>query len=190
MPVEHQQVESLPAAQHPARSALLHQQQQEGRPAKQVPPTMGKRRTRFTHCNRQVGVAYACAAGSQKKCQGIADSGPHRVVTKGTRREIVQLHIRSQQPCCAYTNCMAMIKGFVPAPGIGEQQIVKRCNSLSYYYYCCNISSVGSNIECFSNLLWNKFVNMDRGICVTDNAIATNSSMKQCLSFLFLFQKC
>jgi hypothetical protein len=30
---------------------------------------------------------------------------------------------------------MAMIKGFVPAPGIGVQQIVKQCNSLSYYYY-------------------------------------------------------
>jgi hypothetical protein len=30
---------------------------------------------------------------------------------------------------------MAMIKGFAPAPGIGVRQIVKRCNSLSYYFY-------------------------------------------------------
>ncbi len=31
---------------------------------------------------------------------------------------------------------------------------------------------------------------MDRGICVADNAIATISSMKQCLCSLFSFQKC
>jgi hypothetical protein len=41
-----------------------------------------------------------------------------------------------------------------------------------------DISSVDSNIECFSNLWWNKFVNMDRGICVTNNAMSTISSMK------------
>jgi hypothetical protein len=33
---------------------------------------------------------------------------------------------------------MAMIKGFAPAPGIGVRQIVKRCNSLSYYHYYYN----------------------------------------------------
>jgi hypothetical protein len=34
---------------------------------------------------------------------------------------------------------MAMIKDLVSAPGIGVPQIVKRCNSLSYYYYQENI---------------------------------------------------
>ena len=46
---------------------------------------------------------------------------------------------------------------------------------------CCNISSVDSNIECFSNLWWNKFVNMDRGICVANNAMSPMSSMNLCL---------
>jgi hypothetical protein len=40
------------------------------------------------------------------------------------------------------------------------------------------ISSIDSNIECFSNLWWNKFVNMDRGICVANTAMSTISSMK------------
>jgi hypothetical protein len=43
---------------------------------------------------------------------------------------------------------------------------------------CCNISSIDPNIECFSNLWWNKFVNMDRRICVANNAMSTISSMK------------
>ncbi len=48
---------------------------------------------------------------------------------------------------------------------------------------CCNISSVDSNIECFSNLWWNKFVNMDRGICVANNAMSPMSSMNWWLLF-------
>ncbi len=64
-----------------------------------------------------------------------------------------------------------------------------------WFYLYLNIEllyiwSIDSNIECFSNLLWNEFVNMDRGICVADNAIATISSMKQSLRILFSFQKC
>ncbi len=38
-------------------------------------------------------------------------------------------------------NCMAMIKDFASAPTIGVRQIVKRCNSLSYYYYYFNAVS-------------------------------------------------
>ncbi len=41
-----------------------------------------------------------------------------------------------------------------------------------------NISSVDSNIECFSNLWWNEFVKMDRGICVANTAMSTISLMK------------
>ncbi len=59
-----------------------------------------------------------------------------------------------------------------------------------WIYYCCNISSIDSNIKCFSNLLWNKFVNMDRGICVADNAISTISSMRWCFLFSFSFHTC
>ena len=33
-------------------------------------------------------------------------------------------------------------------------------------------------------------MNIDRGICVADNAIAAISLMKQCLRFLFSFQQC
>ncbi len=40
-------------------------------------------------------------------------------------------------------------------------------------------------LNAFSNLWWNKFVNMDMGICVADNAMSTISLMKQCLLFSF-----
>jgi hypothetical protein len=42
----------------------------------------------------------------------------------------------------------------------------------------CNISRIDSNIECFSNLWWNKFANIDRGICIANNPMSTISSMK------------
>jgi hypothetical protein len=49
----------------------------------------------------------------------------------------------------------------------------------------CNISRIDSNIECFSNLWWNKFVNIDRGICIVSNAMSTISSINWLLHFSF-----
>jgi hypothetical protein len=37
---------------------------------------------------------------------------------------------------------MAKIKGFAPAPGIGVGQIVKQCNSLSYYYLLLSLRGI------------------------------------------------
>ncbi len=54
-----------------------------------------------------------------------------------------------------------------------------------WIYNCWDISCVDSNIECFSTLWCNKFVNMDRGICVANKAVSTISLMKQCLLFSF-----
>jgi hypothetical protein len=47
--------------------------------------------------------------------------------------EIVQLRMKNRN-FAGHKNYMATIKDFASAPTIGVQQIVKRSNSLSYYY--------------------------------------------------------
>ncbi len=117
-------------------------------------------------------------------CHGIESCSSDITLQWAHVIEFFQLNHKEQQACnisytlrCITKNCQEKCESHLVLSPF-EYRTAVICQALI------------PTLNAFQIFLGNKFVNMDRGICVADNAIATISLMKRCLRFLLSFQKC